>query len=402
MPYTYTNTVSPHQQDIIVQVEHIATGCSTTAPLTLLVEEDAVAHPVITTFFECDYDGANNGVFTFNLTVIEPEVLGTQNPAAYSVTYYTSPEDAAAGTDAIDTPATYQNTMSPDYQMIWVRVTNESTVSRCYEITSLELFVERLPEPNLQPDHTTVCIDFVTDENVRAATIYSGLDDTHTFMWYKDGQLMAGETLPTLTVEDAGTYTVVATSATGCTSNPAAPVVIERSGPASIINNGYVVSSPFADNQVITVLIEGYGQYQYQLDDGPWQNSNVFENVNPNRPHTIYVRDVSTEDPCDDQELILDVGDVSMIGYPKFFTPNGDGFNDTWNIYGLNTPENRNAKIFIFDRFGKLMKQISADGEGWDGTYDGNPALATDYWFTVLYTLNGDEREFKAHFSLKR
>ncbi|MGQ3060296.1 T9SS type B sorting domain-containing protein, partial [Flavobacterium sp.] len=306
------------------------------------------------------------------------------------------------GNNAISNAPAFRNTTSPDFVMIWVRVTNESTVSGCYQVSTMELFVERIPEPVLDTDHTTVCIDFETGENVRAAVIDTHLDATHTFVWTKDGIVIAGETGPTLTVLEPGSYNVVATSATGCVSDPIAPVVIERSGPASPINYGYVVGNPFGGDQVITVLVQGYGEYQYKLDDGPWQNSNVFENVSAYSPHTIYVWDVATADPCDDLELILGLENVSVIDFPNFFTPNGDGYNDYWNIFGLNTDENRDAKIFIFDRYGKLMKQISAAGAGWDGTYNGTPAPATDYWFTVEFTIGDQKREFKAHFSLKR
>ncbi len=89
------------------------------------------------------------------------------------------------------------------------------------------------------------------------------------------------------------------------------------------------------------------------------------------------------------------------MNYPKFFTPNGDGHNDTWNIKGLSVQPD--AKIYIFDRFGKLLKQLSPAGEGWDGTFGGRPVPSTDYWFTVEYNdFQGNRREFKGHFSLKR
>ncbi len=407
MPYIYTNTSSPNVQNIVVLVINNDTGCKNWAPLTLLVEEAAIANPITTTFFECDYDGDNDGVFEFDLTVVEPEVLGSQSPATYSVAYYTTLADAEDGINAIANPSAYENTLSPDYQMIWVRVTNESTVSGCNDITTLELFVERIPEPVLTADHTTVCINFDTNVNEREAVIDSGLDATHTFVWYQNGAVMPGETGPTLTVTVAGSYNVIATSATGCVSDPIAPFVIERSGGASPIGIGYVVGNPFGENQVITVLAQGYGEYQYSLDNGPWQNSNVFENVsaypvNPDQVgHIIRVRDIATADPCDDLELILDLEGVSPIDYPNFFTPNGDGYHDYWQPFGLS---NQPAIVYIFDRYGKLLKQISTSSEsnGWDGTFNGNPMPGDDYWFTIEYEHDGIKKEFKGHFALKR
>jgi gliding motility-associated-like protein len=93
--------------------------------------------------------------------------------------------------------------------------------------------------------------------------------------------------------------------------------------------------------------------------------------------------------------------EVLVIDYPKYFTPNGDGYNDTWNIIGLNQPD---AKLFIFDRYGKLLKQLSATtaSEGWNGIYNNEKLPSTDYWFTLDYTENGTKKQFKAHFSLKR
>ncbi|RAK24845.1 gliding motility-associated-like protein, partial [Flavobacterium aquaticum] len=86
---------------------------------------------------------------------------------------------------------------------------------------------------------------------------------------------------------------------------------------------------------------------------------------------------------------------------PNYFTPNGDGINDTWNISGLNQAD---AKLYIFDRYGKLLKQLSAtdDSNGWDGTYNQELLPSTDYWFSLDYTENGVAKQFKAHFSLIR
>jgi gliding motility-associated-like protein len=93
--------------------------------------------------------------------------------------------------------------------------------------------------------------------------------------------------------------------------------------------------------------------------------------------------------------------DVLVIDYPKYFTPNGDGIHDTWNIVGLDQPD---AKIYIYDRYGKLLKQITptATSQGWDGTYIGSVLPSTDYWFTIEYMENDQQKLFKAHFALKK
>ncbi|MVX36927.1 T9SS type B sorting domain-containing protein [Myroides sp. LoEW2-1] len=140
------------------------------------------------------------------------------------------------------------------------------------------------------------------------------------------------------------------------------------------------------------------GNYEYAIDRGGFQMNNRFMNV-PIGNHTAWVRDVASG--C------MAFVDFSVFGYPKYFTPNGDGYNDVWNIPGLKGhPE---ARIAIFDRYGKLLKQMSAQGEGWDGTFNGKPMPSTDYWFTVEFTNDtpgkdgdGQKVSYKGHFSLKR
>ena len=89
-----------------------------------------------------------------------------------------------------------------------------------------------------------------------------------------------------------------------------------------------------------------------------------------------------------------------VINYPKFFTPNGDGIHDTWNITDLSFQTD--AIINIFDRYGKFIKQIKPSSAGWDGLYNSQPHFSTDYWFVVTYTEREEIKTFKAHFALKR
>ena len=153
----------------------------------------------------------------------------------------------------------------------------------------------------------------------------------------------------------------------------------------------YTTTGAFSQSQVITVFAFSQGDYLYQLDDRSPQESNVFDNVSFGT-HIIKVIDKNGCSPPLTQE-------VAIIDYPHFFTPNGDGINDFWNISGLNRLQN--PKITIFDRYGKLIFQTD-NNVGWDGTLNGANLPATDYWFTIDFEENNIPRTFKAHFSLSR
>ncbi len=147
-------------------------------------------------------------------------------------------------------------------------------------------------------------------------------------------------------------------------------------------------------NQTIIVTVtDGSGEYEYQLNDGFWQNNNVFINITGCGDQVIKVRDVHG---CADEVIET----VEIINYPRFFTPNGDSFNDYWNI-GCLTDLQEEYRILIFDRYGKLLTKIKPNELGWDGTYHGNKLPSTDYWF-IVNNLMDQSVYFRGHFSLKR
>ncbi|WAC01857.1 T9SS type B sorting domain-containing protein [Lacinutrix neustonica] len=150
---------------------------------------------------------------------------------------------------------------------------------------------------------------------------------------------------------------------------------------------------------VNTAMTNDVAGYEFSPDGGPWQSnaSNAFmytfTNVSAGE-HIVRVRDAYS---CSENSLT-----VLVIDYPLFFTPNGDEYNNNWNIYAIdNQPD---AVIYIYDRYGKLLKQLSPTGQGWDGTYNGNPMPTSDYWFTVEYREPKTDKKmtFTAHFTLKR
>ncbi len=254
---------------------------------------------------------------------------------------------------------------------------------------TVRVYVNPLPVVSLTDG--TICVD-AAGIPFQGYELDSGLNDVdYDFVWTFAGNTITGATSATYTATEVGTYTVVATnSTTNCVSNVASAVVT-ATNPATSLT--VTQSEYFSDNATLVVTVTGgNGTLLYQLDQGVLQESNVFTGVTGGT-HTITV--------VDTQGCTYLTQEVLVIDYPKYFTPNGDGHNDTWNIIGLNQSD---AKLYIFDRYGKLIKQIvpSTLSNGWDGTYNNVPMPSTDYWFTLDYTENGTQKQFKAHFSLKR
>ena len=81
------------------------------------------------------------------------------------------------------------------------------------------------------------------------------------------------------------------------------------------------------------------------------------------------------------------------LNLPKFFTPNGDGINDTWNIKWNNVSNYRIIEVNIYNRYGKILKKLTSFDNGWDGTYNGKLMPPNDYWVAIkLVPMNETKR----------
>ena len=342
------------------------------------IVEAPVVYPVpVILLTTCDTDGTNDGFTTFDLSTITSTVLGNQTGSEFTVTYYTTFNDATAGVNSV---------MSSAAKTIYVRVSN-TLAPNCFDIKVIQVRVNKIPEPT--PQGGIMCYDSTNNLLLNPYTISSGLSaGNHSFKWVNEDGIVVG-TASTYTAIVPGVYSVIATNlATGCASEPT-PATVISSEPAIV---SYAVSENFDDNQSITITAVGVGgDYEYQLDFGPFQDSPSFENV-PSGVHTITVRDKNGCGNTSTQALV--------VNYPKFFTPNGDGYNDTWNINDLKNQAK--SVIYIYDRYGKLLAQIKPSGSGWDGTLRGQTLPSDDYWFTITYEEDLVEKEFKSHFAMKR
>ena len=386
----YTNLTNPQQ--LFVNITNNTTGCFIAVPsITIEVQEAAQANSDLDRieYIICDNLADNDGFGTFNLSSQNEEILDGQDPANFTVTYYDNQIDAELGTNPLAN--SYENTSNP--QVIYARVDNDTTAdAQCYATTNLTLIVNLLPEFFLE-DVYLGCVNVNGSELLDPVVMDIGLDPAlYSFEWFDPtGTLVS--TSVTYTPLVGGTFTAIATNlATGCEYT--VTTLVDPSSPPEV--SAVVTTEFFADIHVIEASATGEGIYEFSLDDGPWQTSGTFEDVTPGF-HTVVARDVNGCGTGTTQVLVID--------YPHFFTPNGDGYNDTWRVEGIETRPL--AKIYIYDRYGKLLKQLSPLGPGWDGTFNGENLPASDYWFTIrLDVIYGDDesliKEFTGHFSLKR
>ena len=366
-------------------------GCTRTAEVNLVVSATTIPQTYTYTIPACDdylnaSDPDNDGIDYFDLTLIEP-LLTVQFPSgqSYTYSYYLNEPDATAEQNAIVNITNFRNNIANN-QTIWVRI--ESNLYECAGLGPyLRLVVNPLPDFDLGED-IILCIDPVTGVGSQTINATPSSAGSYSYQWTPINSL-GNSGLYNVTA--AGTYAVVVTnSSTGCQFTDSVNVTTS-SAPASL---SVVLTTPAFSSGLATIeaiATGGFGIYEYSLNAIDWQSSPIFSGLE-NGSYTIYARDIQG---CD--LLVSDA--IQTITYPNYFTPNGDGYNDTWLI---RLPSEYNGLITIYDRYGKLIKQISSYGAGWDGTFNGITLPSTDYWFKVEYTENNTRKEFKSHFSLKR
>ncbi|WP_164975206.1 T9SS type B sorting domain-containing protein [Lutibacter sp. HS1-25] len=375
---------------VYARVEN-ANGCYRVATVNLKVSTTHFPIGYMANLSTCDSDATIDGYETFDLTLASQEIID-QFPTGQnlSVHYYRNLTDAQLEENEILPQNAYKN-QNPFSQILYVRVESEDN-GDCFGIGP-HLTLTVFPRPQFEVNPTEiVCL------NLPPITLApNNAQGTYTYQWFNEnGDIISNQ--PIVSVSKGGIYTVIATSGANCKSFPQT-VTVTESVIANITQKDVTITDDSSEN-AISINNEnnnlGIGDYEFALDNsyGPYQDSPIFNSV-PAGIHTIYVQDKNN---CGIASI-----EVSVIGFPKFFTPNNDGFNDTWHIDGVNAQFYPTATIYIFDRFGKLLTQLNASSNGWDGNYNGESLPPTDYWFSAqLIDNDGNIREKKSHFSLIR
>jgi trimeric autotransporter adhesin len=394
-PTTYTSSTGL----VYVRVQNNTSGCYIVGQINLLVSVTQINIPALKQFFEkcddadpSDSDGFSEFDFHEMKTIVENQIPTNSNN--YTIKFYPTQADVLSELNEIISISSYRNTLA-NQQDIWVRI-DSNIDNACFGIGVIAtLVVKPLPKIELNASRE-ICLNKPNEPVRLTAGIWDGSpESSYTYIWKKDGTLLPFTT-SSIDVVTNGIYTVEVAKKL-CPRTRTITVIA-----SDIAHPDFPIVSDLTDNNTITVVInktltnqnatENFYNFEYSLDlpNGPFQTSNVFENVAPGF-HDVYINDINR---CG-----IVKQKVAVLGAPKYFTPNDDGYNDTWNIVGVDEITNSNSVVYIYNRYGKLLKQISVLGTGWDGKLNEKTLPADDYWY-VLQLNNG--RTAKGNFSLKR
>lgn len=312
----------------------------------------------------CD-DASNDGFENFTLTNQNAAVLGGLNATFFTITYHLSVADATTGVNPL--PAVYHS----GNQTIYCRLKFNNNGTDCFDVVSFKLIVLPYLSDTRQ---VNLCENQVTVLNPGSGFL--------SYQW------STGQTSQSIVVSQSGQYTVDVVKAYpsgNCTAQFIYDVVVSTAPEIDHLN---LVDWSYDENSIEVVLTNGNsGNYLYSIDNINFQLSPLFTNLGVGH-YTVYVKDLY----CGG-----DSRTASLLYYPKFFTPNGDGINDFWKVYYSDSEPG--MKTYIYDRFGKLITSFMPESRGWDGSLNGKQLPSTDYWFVVERI---DGRQHKGHFAMKR
>ncbi|MFP9100610.1 T9SS type B sorting domain-containing protein [Flavobacterium sp. RHBU_24] len=238
-----------------------------------------------------------------------------------------------------------------------------------------------------------------------------------TIEWLRNGVVLP-QTTKSITINETGSYSVniynpacgadvitddvevVAGTAVFTTAEPETLTIL---APAT---GNYIFN--LTENNAVILDGEdpaGYSIAYYESEIAAEEGSNPLPYAvayNGYNGQTIWARVVNLLTSCP----IVYSFTLNVISYATYITPNGDGYHDTWGISGLRGF--KDVTITIFDRYGKLIKNMSPNsnslqGRTWDGTFNGRMLPSDDYWFTLVYiNKQGRKIELRSHIAMKR
>ncbi len=349
-------------------------------------------------FTECETD-PDDGLLitTFDTSNLETSINAQ---VGMDITYLDATGSPLLDNSGNQITSPFPTSFISESQTITVIVTNPANTT-CPQVKTVDFIVNPLPEFDLDTELQVVCENILPHDIVIENPV-----DNYNYEWFDpSGNSISTNQILTFTdssllTSEGAVFTVTATNPTTFCQRTK-EITIRKSSIANITQDditSVVFSSP---NNAIEILTDnlGSGDYEFSLehtsDDHPWQDDPIFTNLIGG----VYIVLIRDKNGCGQTSL-----EVVLLDFPKFFTPNNDGYNDYWQLIGLENTKYIPSTIAIYDRFGKLVAQINPTGKGWNGFYNGKLLPEADYWFTVELTdiVEGTSKVYKNHFSLIR
>ena len=212
-----------------------------------------------------------------------------------------------------------------------------------------------------------------------------------------------GATTDNLSGLDTGNYYVTVTDAHGCSVKDTFRIAIDSFFAIRVQPDSITLEL----GQTVDLNLTSSGSALNTAIWSPSYGLSCVDCINPNASPYIsynYLVKAQSNEGCIAYDTVhIEVVPKYEVFIPNVFTPNGDGNNDFFEVFG-NKQAWKQFEVNVFDRWGERVYQGNDMNFKWDGTYKGimmNPTVLV-YLVKVIYLNNYSEKIFKGSITLMR
>jgi len=249
-------------------------------------------------------------------------------------------------------PGTSQNGITGSWNPVWISTSVAGDIPYTFtpdpgQCATVYTMTVRINEPSTSTRDTTFCSSELP------------------YLW--NGQ----------TINAAGTYTATLNNSTGCDSTVIIDIMIEANTPQVSIQGADSICLGQQETLIANII---------NASDYAWSTGATTPDIIINSAgfYSISASNAcGTESASKTIALKTDCADLYDVFIPNAFSPNNDGFNDTWSVISLS-----NFSLFeveIFDRWGNRIFRSRNKTDKWNGKYKGANCPIGSYVYHVMY-----------------
>jgi len=174
--------------------------------------------------------------------------------------------------------------------------------------------------------------------------------------------------------------------------------VLVKVNPTPTVNAGENIKANIDD--VIHLNAKGNGSLTWIFGEGILCHDCPNSQIMPQNSGCYIIRATNQYGCTATDEVCIELSKEFTIYVPNVFSPNSDGLNDTFLVYGIGISE---ISVRIFDRWGEELNYEENQTKGWDGTFKGNECKNDVYVYKVTYkALDGKKHTKTGHVTLMK